>query len=144
MPTDATLLYHSMQNSTDSVALWACPMPYFPFRISNPQSNSCSMVLQDAESNWQFDIFTFAEMTPGSSLSMLSFHLLKSTGLIKEYELNEAKLVACLRKIESGYDPANPYHNRLVRGLYGVINVERMLCDAHHLNLPILTTTGLP
>ena len=68
--------------------------------------------MQDAESNWQFDIFAYAEATPGNSLSMLSFHLLKSTGLVQEFDLNETKLTACLRKIESGYDPANPYHNR--------------------------------
>ena len=68
--------------------------------------------MQDAESNWQFDIFAFAEATPGNSLSMLTFHLLKSTGLVQEFDLNETKLTACLRKIESGYDPANPYHNR--------------------------------
>jgi hypothetical protein len=68
--------------------------------------------MQDAESNWQFDIFAYAEATPGNSLSMLTFHLLKSTGLVQEFDLNEVKLTACLRKIESGYDPANPYHNR--------------------------------
>ena len=70
--------------------------------------------VQDAENNWQFDIFGFAEATPGNSLSMLVFHLVKSTGLISDCDLNETKLVACLRKIENGYDAANPYHNRLV------------------------------
>ena len=68
--------------------------------------------MQDAESNWQFDIFAYAEATRGNSLSMLTFHLLKSTGLVQEFDLNETKLTACLRKLESGYDPANPYHNR--------------------------------
>lgn len=68
--------------------------------------------MQDAESNWQFDIFAYAEATPGTSLSMLTFHLLKTTGLVKEFDLIETKLVTCLRRVEAGYDPVNPYHNR--------------------------------
>ncbi|DBA95437.1 TPA: putative 3',5'-cyclic phosphodiesterase pde-3, partial [Trebouxia sp. C0006] len=79
----------------------------------------------DAESNWQFDIFAYAEATPGNSLSMLTFHLLKSTGLVQEFELNEPKLTACLRKIESGYDPANPYHNSI--HVASVVQMTHML-----------------
>ena len=71
------------------------------------------MSTQDAETNWQFDIFGYADATPGNSLSMLGFHLLKTTGLVQEFQLNETKLAACLRKIESGYKPTNPYHNSI-------------------------------
>ena len=69
--------------------------------------------MQDAESNWQFDIFGFADATPGNSLSMLGFHLFKTSGLVQEFQLNETKMAACMRKIESGYNPTNPYHNSI-------------------------------
>lgn len=48
---------------------------------------------------------------------MLTFHLLQQTGLVKDMRLDEVKLKNFLQKIEAGYDPANPYHNR-----YGVRN----------------------
>lgn len=68
--------------------------------------------MQDAENNWQFDIFGFAQATPGTTLSMLTFHLLKQCGAIQRLQINEPKLVRFIQKIESGYDPSNPYHNR--------------------------------
>lgn len=70
------------------------------------------MAVQDAESNWQFDIFGYADATPGTSLSMLTYHLIKQAGLISEQHLVEDKLCRYLQKIESGYDSKNPYHNR--------------------------------
>ena len=75
-------------------------------------SKDAPSVLQDAESNWQFDMFAFADATPGRTLSMLSFHLWKQAGLIKHYNMDEQKLCNFLQKIESGYSPDNPYHNR--------------------------------
>lgn len=83
--------------------------------LSNSSPNpslTLTPCMQDAESNWQFDIFAYAEATPGTSLSMLTFHLLKTTGLVKDFNLIETKLVTCLRRVEAGYDPVNPYHNR--------------------------------
>ncbi len=72
----------------------------------------CLSVIQDAESNWQFDIFAFAEATPGTTLSMLTFHLYKQAGLIRDFKLDPPKLCKFLQKIESGYSAENPYHNR--------------------------------
>ena len=72
------------------------------------------MLLQDAERNWQFDIFQFADATPGETLSMLSYHMFKQSGLIEELHLDEHKMVCCLQRIEAGYDISNPYHNRYV------------------------------
>ena len=68
--------------------------------------------MQDAENNWQFDIFGFAQATPGTTLSMLVFHLLKQCGMMQLLQMNEPKLIRFLQKVESGYDPANAYHNR--------------------------------
>ena len=67
---------------------------------------------QDAENNWQFDIFSYADATPGFSLSMLAFHLVRVTGLMKDFGINETRLTNFLQRIEAGYDPNNPYHNR--------------------------------
>jgi len=76
-------------------------------------SNMTQMLsLQDAESNWQFDIFGFAEACSGASLSMLGFHLYKQAGMIRDFKLDEQKLCNWLQRIESGYDANNPYHNR--------------------------------
>lgn len=68
-------------------------------------------MLQDADKNWQFDIFGFAEECKGKSLSLLGFHLYKQAGLIRDFNLDEAKLINFLQKVESGYTSANPYHN---------------------------------
>ena len=72
----------------------------------------CICVAQDAENNWQFDIFGFADATPGQTLSMLTFHLYRQAGLIQDFNLDEQKLCRFLQKIESGYRAENPYHNR--------------------------------
>lgn len=77
-------------------------------------------VLQDAETNWQFDIFAFAEATPGSTLSMLTFHLYKQAGLVREFKLDERKLCNFLQKVESGYSAENPYHNRCRHAKHGL------------------------
>ena len=67
---------------------------------------------QDASTNWQFDIFALADATPGYTLSLLAFYVMKQSGLMQEYNLDEPKLQAYLRQIEQGYNPLLPYHNR--------------------------------
>ena len=73
------------------------------------------MLQQDAENNWQFDIFELAEATQGYTLSLLAFHLYRQADFIKTFSFDEAKFVRCLRKVESGYNPNNPYHNRYMQ-----------------------------
>ena len=93
-------------------------------------------VLQDACTNWQFDIFAFAEECKGKSLSVLGFHLYKQGGLIKEFKLDDAKFINFLQKVESGYNAVNPYHNRWV---------SNMICSAALWNAALLaapTITG--
>lgn len=78
-------------------------------------SRLCAMPdLQDAENNWQFDVFAFAEATPGTTLSLLTFHFLKRSGapISEGGHLDETKLCRYLQRIEAGYDSTNPYHNR--------------------------------
>ena len=72
------------------------------------------LLLQDAENNWQFDIFGFAEATKGATLSLLFCHFMKQSGIIQEFQLDGTKLCQYAQKIESGYDANNPYHNRLM------------------------------
>ena len=74
-------------------------------------TSSCAL-MQDAENNWQFDIFGFAEATKGFTLSLLYHHLMKQTGIIQELRLDETNMYKYVLKIESGYDANNPYHNR--------------------------------
>ena len=69
-------------------------------------------LLQDAEINWQFDVFAFADACPGQTLSLLGWHLYKRAGLIKHYAADEVKLCNFMKQIEAGYDINNPYHNR--------------------------------
>ena len=68
-------------------------------------------MMQDAENNWQFDIFGFAEVCPGRTLSMLGFHLYKQAGFVSHFKLDDAKLCNWLQRVESGYEAKNPYHN---------------------------------
>ena len=72
----------------------------------------CEMHVQDATKQWQFDILGFAEATPGHTLSLMGFYILKSQGFVTEFKLDEAKLCMYLRRIEQGYDDSIPYHNR--------------------------------
>lgn len=62
--------------------------------------------------NWQFDMFGFAEATPGNTLSLLAFHLINRAGFIQQFNLDEGKLCRFLQRVEKGYDASNPYHNR--------------------------------
>ena len=71
--------------------------------------------LQDAETNWQFDIFGFAEQAQGNALSLLSFHFMKKFAKIDKMGVDILKLATFVRVIEKGYDPKNPYHNRLAQ-----------------------------
>ena len=71
----------------------------------------CSVYLQDAEKNWQFDMFAFAEETHGNHLSVLTFHFLKTSGMVSRFNLSEAKLSKFLCRVERGY-LNNPYHSR--------------------------------
>ena len=72
----------------------------------------CLSLVQEAEHSWQFDIFGFADVTPGNTLAMLTFYFIKRVGFIQQYNLHEVKLCRMLQMIEAGYQSANPYHNR--------------------------------
>jgi hypothetical protein len=74
-------------------------------------SDSLASCLQDADRNWQFNMFKFAEETNGNHLSVLTFHHMKTAGLCTRFNLNEAKLSRFLCRIERGY-LNNPYHSR--------------------------------
>jgi len=68
--------------------------------------------LQDADTNWQFDIFAFSEQAAGHALSLLSFYFFQRFGAAEKFGMDEMKLATFVRVIEKGYDPQNPYHNR--------------------------------
>jgi hypothetical protein len=70
------------------------------------------LCLQTADSSWQFDVFAFAEATPGHTLSVLFIYLVKQSGVLDGLHLDEGKLCNFLQKMDCGYDPLTPYHNR--------------------------------
>ena len=70
------------------------------------------LYLQSADSSWQFDVFALAEATPGHTLSVLLFYLVKQSGVLDGMYLDEGKLCIFLQKMDLGYDPLTPYHNR--------------------------------
>ena len=80
---------------------------------------------QDADNNWQFDIFGFADATPGMTLSLLTFHYLKQTGVIEKWDHDETKLCRYLQRVEAGYKPSNPYHNSV--HVAAVVQMTHML-----------------
>ena len=103
-----------------SICLCVCPIdPSVYVYLAVCQLVFC-VPIQDAENNWQFDIFAFADATPGSTLSVLTFHLLKDTGLIDDFNMDQTKWWNFLQKVEGGYQAENPYHNR---SDFAVINV---------------------
>ena len=81
--------------------------------------------MQDAENNWAFDIFGFADATPGYSLSLLFCHLVQRSGLCKELLVDEGRLNKFARRIEKGYNAANPYHNSV--HVASVVQMTHML-----------------
>ncbi|DBB01895.1 TPA: hypothetical protein ACH3X1_000492 [Trebouxia sp. C0004] len=68
-------------------------------------------LLHTADSSWQFDVFAFAEATPGHTLSVLFFYLVKQSGVLDGLYLDEGKLCIFLQKMDRGYDPSTPYHS---------------------------------
>ena len=66
--------------------------------------------MQDAEHNWHFDIFSFAEATEGHTLSTMTFYLMKRAGAMTKFGMHEASLCSYLQALEAGYNPL-PYHN---------------------------------
>lgn len=97
---------------SDSTGLMTVPKLGTVLECSSLNWHSCCV--QDAERNWQFDIFQFADATPGETLSMLSYHMFKQSGLVEELHMDEPKMIRALQRIEAGYDINNPYHNRWV------------------------------
>ncbi|DBA94754.1 TPA: hypothetical protein ACH3X1_002302 [Trebouxia sp. C0004] len=81
--------------------------------------------LQEAEQSWRFDIFGFTEATPGNTLAMLTFHLVRRAGFVQLYKLDEVKLCRVLQALEAGYQRDNPYHNSI--HVASVVQMTHML-----------------
>ncbi|DBB14759.1 TPA: hypothetical protein ACH3X3_004373 [Trebouxia sp. C0006] len=88
-------------------------------------TTSIEKMLLDAENNWQFDVFAFAEATPGVTLALLTFHFYKISGCISHFGLDPVKLWRYLQRVESGYQMQNPYHNSI--HVASVVQMTHML-----------------
>ncbi len=87
--------------------------------------------MQAAEHSWQFDIFALADATPGHTLSLLYFHLVKQSGVLQACQMDEAKLCNFLQRMDNGYDPSVPYHNRcgtIIISLLCIVSMIPSLC----------------
>lgn len=97
-------------------------------------SLSSYLLLQSASNSWKYDVWALEAAAPGQPLAILTFHLLKTTGLVAKFGLSESKLTHFLHRIETGY-PENPYHNRrahlLSNQLVGVLMCSfcSMICS---------------
>ncbi|DBA66901.1 TPA: hypothetical protein ACH3X2_002024 [Trebouxia sp. C0005] len=98
--------------TAEAAALTAFEVPTFLDALVSPSLiPDVERLLHTADSSWQFDVFAFAEATPGHTLSVLFFYLVKQSGVLDGMYLDEGKLCNFLQKMDCGYDPLTPYHN---------------------------------
>ncbi|KAL0021983.1 hypothetical protein WJX77_002623 [Trebouxia sp. C0004] len=81
--------------------------------ISASLTPQVERMLQDADTNWQFDIFAFSAQAEGHALSLLSFYFFQKYNGTEKFAMDPVKLATFVRVIEKGYDPQNPYHNSI-------------------------------
>ncbi|KAA6425466.1 MAG: hypothetical protein FRX49_04364, partial [Trebouxia sp. A1-2] len=121
----------ALTTSTENMLLvmpGPCSSSFMFVAAASGSHDACRFLLaalQDAENNWQFDVFKFAEATPGHTLALLTFHFYKTSGCISHFGLDSAKLWRFLQRIESGYQMQNPYHNSI--HVTSVVQMTHML-----------------
>ncbi|KAK9843277.1 hypothetical protein WJX74_009626 [Apatococcus lobatus] len=81
-------------------------------------------LLQEAAHSWSFSIFDLAEASMNRPLSTLGFFLLKGSGLMNAFQLQEDIVAGFLQQIEKGYVD-NPYHSAIHAA--GVLQMLHML-----------------
>ncbi|KAK9868656.1 hypothetical protein WJX84_004455 [Apatococcus fuscideae] len=81
-------------------------------------------LLQKAGTSWAFNVFELADATNNRPLSTLGFYLLKGSGLLSDFGIQEDIMACFLRSIEAGY-LSNPYHSRTHAA--GVLHVIHLL-----------------
>jgi hypothetical protein len=69
---------------------------------------------------WSFDVFEYdvacsllPEPGTGKTATLLCYYLLEQHGVIDALQIERAKILGWLTKIDEGYLPTNPYHNSL-------------------------------
>ena len=75
--------------------------------------------MQDAENSWAFDIFGFADATPGYSLSLLFCHLVQRSGLCKELLVDEGRAEQVCATNREGLQCCQPLSQQCPRGISG-------------------------
>eukprot|EP00210_Caulerpa_lentillifera_P008559 g8164.t1 len=70
-------------------------------------------ILDKVDSWDNFDVFELENITSGHPLEVLFMDLLEKFNLISNLKLDKEKCKKYCRKIESLYNQANPYHNRI-------------------------------
>ena len=82
------------------------PMNYYEQQIVPIQDTL------ETASSVSFDVVELDRMSEHCPLSTLGYWVLRKEGLIDSCNLDEARLINLLLRVEDGY-PENPYHNRL-------------------------------
>jgi len=78
----------------------------------NPTEDDISRLNGQIDS-WEFDIFELNELSSGRPLSLAFCSILRKNDLYSVLNLNEVDVVRFIVNIENGYNPENPYHNRI-------------------------------
>lgn len=126
------LLYFCLLRSCDPRTLTSALTSALTFAITS--------ALQTAATSWQFDVFAFAEATPGTTLSVLFFFLTKHSGVLQELYFDESKLCTFLKRMDQGYDPSNAYHNRCIQRPGSILAVCKAT-TAVNKHCPVESTT---
>lgn len=89
--------------------------------------------------SWELDTLALAEKTGDRPLSTLGTYIFDSLGLVKEFDIDRAKLSDFLVEVERGYestfDGAAPYHNRahaasVLHCTHAIIQHSNLACSA--------------
>lgn len=80
------------------------------FGVPVPDEGALETVLAHMD-RWGLDLFRLADISCGSPLTVLTYKIVESRGLLREFGLKPHQLVNYLRRVEEHYQSANPYHN---------------------------------
>jgi len=68
-------------------------------------------MLSEMMQSWKADTLTLSELTRGRPLCVMTLAVLRHSGLVEAFSLDESKLKRFLVEIENGYPQSNRYHN---------------------------------
>ncbi|GLI60869.1 hypothetical protein VaNZ11_003086, partial [Volvox africanus] len=98
------------------------------------------LLLDQAYSRWQFNVWALNDVSQGHALSVLGFYFIQRAGLIARFGLSPVGLARLLRRVEGGY-LENPYHNAVHAA--DVLQTMHVLIRSAQLHVHYLDPLGL-